>query len=85
MARTGHSISNASGVFGYSTNTTIKKSTQSELEDYVDLKMSIIDDFCIGKHKLKAAEKKNIRESMLSLKSIVAIDNLFKQIVYERM
>lgn len=81
MAKSGHSIANAPGFFLKYNNTT---ETKSELEAYVDTKMAIIDDFLVGKNKLKSKEKKEFRNAMLNIKTKWGIDRYFREFIDSR-
>lgn len=78
MASKGHSIAHAQGFFLKHETVT---ETDAELEAYVNSKMAIIDDFCIGKNKLKAKERKEVRQKMLSIKTKWGIDRYFREFI----
>ena len=78
MASKGRSIAHAQGFFLKHEAVT---ETKDELEAYVDSKMNIIDDFCVGKHKLKAKERKEVRQKMLSIKTKWGIDRYFREFI----
>ena len=65
----------------YSGNCVLVKETQEELEAYVDEKMDIIDDFLVGRHKLKAAEKRALENAMLAIKTKRGIDLYFRTFI----
>lgn len=69
----------------YSGNCVAVTETKAELEAYVKSKMEIIDDFCIGKNKLKAAEKRNLEKAMLAIKSTRGIDLYFRTFIDSRI
>lgn len=78
MANKGHTISNAQGFFlKHETET----ETKAELNAYVASKMDIVDDFCIGKNKLKAKERKELEKAMLKIKSKRGIDLYFRTFI----
>lgn len=81
MASKGHSIAHAQGFFLKHEPTT---ETKEDLEAYVDSKMAIIDDFCIGRNKLKAKERKEVRRKMLSIKTKWGIDRYFREFIDAR-
>ena len=55
-----------------------ERETKEELEAYVKEKMYIVDDFLVGRHKLKAADKRNLEKAMLAIKSKRGIDLYFR-------
>lgn len=69
----------------FSGKCTAPKETKAELEAYVKEKMGIVDDFCIGKHKLNAKEKKELQQKMLSINSTAGIDNYFRTFIDSRI
>ena len=69
----------------YSGNCVLVKETQEELEAYVAEKMDIIDDFLVGRHKLKAAEKRNLEKAMLNIKSKRGIDLYFRTFIDSKL
>jgi hypothetical protein len=69
----------------FSGKCTVTKETKAELEAYVKEKMEIIDDFCVGRHKLSAKEKKELRQKMLNIKSASGIDIYFRTFIDSRI
>lgn len=78
MASKGHSIVNAQGFF---LKSEVETETKAELAEYVADKMDIVDDFCIGKNKLKAKERKELEKAMLNIKSKRGIDLYFRTFI----
>lgn len=81
MASKGRSIAHANGFFLRHEPIT---ETKAELEAYVATKMEIVDDFCVGKHKLKAKEKKALEKAMLNIKTKWGIDRYFREFIDAR-
>lgn len=59
--------------------------TKEELEACVKEKMEIIDDFLVGRNKLKAAEKRNLEKAMLAIQTVRGIDLYFKRFIDSRI
>ena len=69
----------------YSGNCTAPKETKADLEACVKEKMEIVDDFCVGKKKLKAAERKQLEKAMLNINSVRGIDLYFRTFIDSRI
>ena len=69
----------------YSGNCVAVTETKAELEAYVKSKMEIVDDFCIGRNKLKAKERKDLEKAMLNIKSTRGIDLYFRTFIDSRI
>ena len=69
----------------YSGKCTAPVETEKELKAYVKEKMSIVDDFLIGKRKLKGNARHEFEAHMRSLKSTRAIDIYFKDFIKSHM
>lgn len=82
MGSKGHSIANAQGFF---LKHEAETETKAELEAYVANKMDIVDNFCIGKNKLKAKERKDLENAMLNIKSKRGIDLYFRTFINSRI
>ena len=54
------------------------KETKEELESYRKEKLALLDDFLIGRKKLKGEERKRFKEALSNIKSMRGIDNYFK-------
>ena len=81
MASKGRSIANAQGFFLKSEPI---RETKEELAVYVAQKMDIVDDFCVGKHKLKAKERKELEKAMLAIQTKRGIDKYFRTFIDNR-
>ena len=84
MARHGYNRTIGTNI-DFSGNCTAPTETKAELEAAVKEKMEIVDDFCIGRKKLKAAEKRALEKAMLDIKTIRGIDLYFKRFVDSRI
>lgn len=69
----------------FSGKCTVPKETKAEIKAYVKEKMSIIDDFLIGKKKLNAEQKKELRDTMLTMETIARIDSYFRTFINARI
>ena len=69
----------------FSGNCTAKKETKAELEAYVQEKMNIVDDFCVGRYKLNAKERKELKQKMLNIKTTAGIDIYFRTFIDSRV
>lgn len=62
----------------FSGNCVATTETKEELAVYIAEKMDIIDDFLIGKHKLKATEKRQLEKTLSKIKTKRGIDIYFR-------
>ena len=69
----------------YSGNCTAPKETKADLKACVKEKMEIVDDFCVGRKKLKANERRELEKAMLNIKSIRGIDLYFRTFIDSRI
>lgn len=82
MASKGHSIVNAQGFF---LKHEVEKETAAELKAYIADKMDIVDDFCVGKNKLTAKERKALEKAMLKIQTKWGIDRYFREFINSKM
>ena len=69
----------------FSGKCTAPKETRAEIKAYVKEKMSIIDDFCVGRNKLNAEQKKALKEKMLAMETTSRIDSYFRDFIKARI
>ena len=69
----------------YSGRCTAPVETRKEIKAYAKEKMSIVDDFLIGKRKLNREDKHTLKEHLSSLESTTAIDIYFRNFINERL
>lgn len=69
----------------YSGNCVAPTETKADIESYAAEKMDIVDDFLVGRRKLKANEKRELEAHLCSLKSTRAIDTYFRDFINARM
>lgn len=82
MATKGYTIANAQGFF---LKHEAETETESEIKAYAAEKIEIIDDFLMGKKRLKANEKDKLEAYLCSLKSTRAIDVYFREFINSHM
>ena len=69
----------------YSGNCKAPIETRQELIDSVKEKMELVDDFLVGKKKLKAKERRELQAHLLSLETLRQIDIEFRKFLDARM
>lgn len=69
----------------YSGNCIAPVETETEIKALVAEKMAIIDDFLVGKKRLKGDARAKFEEYLLSLNSMRAIDVYFRNYVNAHM
>jgi hypothetical protein len=82
MASKGHTLASAQGFF---VKCEPVRETKEELAAYVAQKMDIIDNFCVGRHKLKAKERKELEKAMLAIQTKWGIDKYFRTFIDNRI
>lgn len=63
----------------YSGNCIAPTETKAELEAYRKEKLSLIDDFLIGKKKLKGEERKQFKAALSNINTMRGIDIYFRR------
>ena len=63
----------------YSGNCIIPTETEAELETYRKEKLALIDDFLVGRNKLKGEERKQFRKALDNIHTIRGIDLYFRR------
>lgn len=69
----------------YSGKCTAPTETKEELAAYRKEKLSIIDDFLVGKKKLKGEERKQFKKALDNIHSMRGIHNYFMHYLDEHM
>lgn len=62
-----------------------KKETDAERKAHVKEKMTLVDDFLVGRKKLNADQKKELRDTMLAMETITQIDAYFRDFIKARI
>lgn len=80
MSTKGHSIAHAQGFIG---NCKVKTEAEkeAELQEHIELKMSILDDFFEEKKKPSKKKKNALLREMKSKTTVVGIDNCFDNFI----